>query len=161
MCDFEILHNLLNEYKIQLSTKIINSIKLELLSELNYTHLSLLIFNNKIIEYGINNINNNKNKQFFTIHSEINLINKYKRSQNKLKKNKKLIVIRLSKNGTIGNSKPCINCIKILRKYMKQLNINYIVYSNENSKLVELSYKDMSNNNLFIYTTGIRLKNKF
>ena len=49
-------------------------------------------------------------------------------------KNKKfnILVIRVNKNGDLCNSKPCMNCIK----HMKKLGINKIYYSTDDNDIM-------------------------
>jgi hypothetical protein len=158
------LINLLRENGIILESRIINNINLQIKNKLLYTHLSLLLtYDNRIISYGINKINNDK---IHTIHSEIELLNNYKRlykngniTKQISKKNKKLIIIRLSKTLNIGYSKPCLNCIKIIKKNLEYLNISEIHYTNNESNLIKLNYLDLNNLNLFKFSSSFRIRN--
>ena len=42
------------------------------------------------------------------------------------------MVIRVSKTGILGNSKPCANCLALMKKY----NITRVVYSDEHGALI-------------------------
>jgi deoxycytidylate deaminase len=57
---------------------------------------------------------------------------------------KTIVVIKLSVNNTLGNSKPCVNCLNKLKK----LNIKRIYYSDANGNIVGEKIKDMISNTI-------------
>jgi len=61
------------------------------------------------------------------------------------------LVIRLSKNGTIGHSKPCHRCIKELSE--SHLNIKYVYYSDHNGDIIRENLTYMENTH---FTLGYR-----
>jgi deoxycytidylate deaminase len=76
-----------------------------------------------------------KNLQFDNIKNQWYLLNNYKKTD-KLN----LIVIRITKDGKLSNSRPCINCLNM----MKDLGIKKIYYtSGNNNELICENVKDM------------------
>jgi hypothetical protein len=65
----------------------------------------------------------------------------YKLNMKKCRKQLNLVVIRVSKTGVLGESKPCSNCIKQLQQ--SKLKFKYIIYSNKEGKLVKELFKHM------------------
>ena len=59
----------------------------------------------------------------------------------KLKKN--LFVIKLSKIGFIGNSKPCIHCANFLYNNFDNIKLSKIYYSTRTNDLEELNKRDL------------------
>ena len=57
-----------------------------------------------------------------------------------------ILVIRLSKNGNLGSSKPCQRCINELKK--SHINIKYIYYSNQYSNIIRENIKNIQNSHL-------------
>jgi deoxycytidylate deaminase len=98
----------------------------------------IIINNNLISKPYCNKYSQNKKLNLMTIHAEVNSIinyhknnirynkktNTYYLSNNKYKKIN-IFVIRFHKNGVIANSRPCYNCLKM----MKDLNVNKVYYS--------------------------------
>jgi len=68
-------------------------------------------------------------------HAEVDAIDKIKHWRN-MPKSVDLFVIRLSKDGCIGESKPCKHCILLIKK--AKINIKYIYCSNSNGKIIKL-----------------------
>lgn len=66
-----------------------------------------------------------------------------KRKRHKVKKNGcDLLVIRIDKNGNLNNSKPCNDCIRML----KEFNINRVYYSNSEGKIICEKVSHMTTN---------------
>ena len=85
------------------------------------------------------------------IHAEHDAINRLKPLQRK--KHLQLInilVIRLSKNNKIQNSKPCANCIKNMKTLpeKKGYKIRNIYYSDDNGEIVKTSLKNLEKEDL-------------
>ena len=53
-----------------------------------------------------------------------------------------IIVIRVDNNGKLSNSRPCIECIDIL----KMMNIKYVCYSDDTGNIIEEKVKYMESN---------------
>lgn len=85
------------------------------------------------------------------IHAEHDAINKLKPlTRKKHLQNINLLVIRLSKNNKLQNSKPCANCInkiKILPE-KKGYKIKNIYYSDDDGKIVKSNLKTLENDEL-------------
>jgi len=65
-----------------------------------------------ILSYGQNHYTTNE-KSNYTIHAEIDALNKLPTLKNKEKKEKiNMLVCRFSKGFKLGNSKPCFSCVK-------------------------------------------------
>ena len=68
-----------------------------------------------------------------------------------------ILVIRLSKNGTLGSSKPYQRCINELNK--SHINIKYVYYYNQDGNIVRENLKNMHNEYLSLgYRKTIQIK---
>lgn len=118
-------------------------------------HGAVLFYKNNIETIAFNEYDSKYN----TKHAEQECINKYKNKIRKYKKDKKkfnLLVIRLSTQNKLLNSKPCHECCRVLKESGI---INKIYYSNENGHIITerinnfnsehktLLQKKVSNNN--------------
>lgn len=142
------LLTLLEQYNIYLPSNILYDISYNLTNNTYINkHLSLIVDykTKQIITYGFNYYL--KSDKFpFSLHSEINTINKhYKKRLNKniIKSKKILLIIKLSKIGIIGNSKPCQNCANYIYNNYDNLNLYKIMYSTQSNELEELNKKDL------------------
>ena len=141
----------LEGYHINIPSNILYDISYNLCNN-TYTnkHLSLLIDikTKEIITYGFNYYL--KSDKFpFSLHSEVNTINKHfkrKITKNSLKSKKILIILKVSKIGIIGNSKPCQNCANYIYNNYNNLNLTKIYFSLKDNKLEELSQTDLIHN---------------
>ena len=126
----------------------------------SYNHISFLIDckNNKLLSYALNIYF--KTESFpFSIHSEINVINKiYKKLLSKpvKKTKKKLIILRVSKIGVIGNSKPCLGCANFIYNNMDNINIINILYSDIENKLESLKKDELILDNFNLSSGAMR-----
>lgn len=143
------LIDLLSPYNITIPTNILYDISFNLLNN-KYLHKHLCILvnakNGNILTYGFNYYLSS-NKFPFSLHSEVNVINKYykrnlTKDMTKIKKN--LFIIKLSKIGIIGNSKPCINCANFIYNNFDNIKLSKIYYSTQNNTLEELNKKDLT-----------------
>lgn len=146
------LINLLTPYNIQIPSNVLYDISFNLENnKYLHKHLSILV-NSKtgvIISYGFNYYLNSI-KFPFSLHSEVNVINKYYKknlTKNVLKLKKILFVIKLSKIGIIGNSKPCIHCANFLKNNFDNLKLSKIYYSTQKNGLEALTKKDLESKN--------------
>lgn len=94
----------------------------------------------------------------FSIHSEINAITKYYRAKhrsdkNKLKSKKVLIVLKITKSGKLGNSKPCQGCANYINNNLENLNLVNIYFSTQYNELEKLETHDMQLD-IFRYSSG-------
>lgn len=78
----------------------------------------------------------------FSIHAEIQTINKYYKSRFVNKNKKILIVVKLSKTGILGSSRCCLNCMRFIRNNFENLNLKKI-YCSEKNKIVEFTKSDL------------------
>jgi hypothetical protein len=150
--------------------RIPKNIEKNLLFELNNitdrklnVHISFLVDHKSknIISHGFNFYFKTK-KYPFSIHAEINTINKFykKNTDNYLKKTKKILFIfKISKTGVLGLSKPCRGCANFLSNNYDNLNLSKIYYSVLNENMIELTKEDLLNLENFEYSTGISNKN--
>tara|TARA_Y100000389_G_C17365140_1_gene465887 strand:- start:115 stop:600 length:486 start_codon:yes stop_codon:yes gene_type:complete len=122
-----------------------------------HNHIALIIHNGKIIYQSVaeNCMNRTyiNGKTITSLHAEINAWRKfciihniyqplyyYNTLPNKLKKCN-LLVLRKMADGSIGNSKPCNNCLKSLSPYIK-----YIYYSDEEGDIIKDTIHNLLNN---------------
>jgi hypothetical protein len=85
------------------------------------------------------------------VHAEHDAINRLKPLQRKKHlENVNMLVIRLSKNNKIQNSKPCANCIETMKTLpeKKGYRIKNIYYSDDNGYIVKSSIKNLENEDL-------------
>jgi hypothetical protein len=143
--------NILNTINIEINNKILLDIQTELsirslIKSKSSNHVSFLIDNKskEVLSFSFN-IYYKAQKFPYSIHSEINTIFKYYKKDIKknLQRSKKiLIVLKISKTGTIGNSKPCKSCANFIFNNLNNLNLINVYYSNELSLLEKLNKKD-------------------
>lgn len=89
-----------------------------------------------------------------SIHAEADVIRKVGKKRN-MPKSVDIVVIRFSKNGIIGESRPCYHCILAMSK--SRLNIKYIYYSTCNGDIVKESLCEMVKHNYRSHiSSGIR-----
>ena len=84
------------------------------------------------------------------IHAELDAINKLKPLKNKRMQNVNLLVIRITKSKILQNSKPCANCINVMKKLpqKKGYNIKNVYYSDDNGKIIKSSINKLENDEL-------------
>lgn len=91
---------------------------------------AVIVHQNKIISTGYNKpICFNKTSNFYnkySIHAEMSAL----KSLDIKKKNCDLYVVRILKNNSLAESKPCLDCQKSLQKAMQKGNIRKVVYIN-------------------------------
>lgn len=125
-------------------------------------HICFLINkNNELLSYAFN-IFFKTNTFPFSIHSEINTINKYYKknlTKSSLKIKKKLIIIKISKSGVIGHSKPCLSCANFIYNNMDNINIIDVLYSTSENKLESLKRDNLILDN-FKLSSGSSRRNR-
>jgi hypothetical protein len=89
-------------------------------------------------------------------HSEIDAMNKI-RMRRKNPRSVSMFVIRLSKLGTLGESRPCYHCLD--RMIKSRLNIKYIYYSTSTGLILRENLCDMLHSNKTYISCGIKDKN--
>lgn len=91
-----------------------------------------------------------------SIHAEENCLQKYFHDSRFVNYNSRsklrILVIRVDIHGNLINSKPCNNCIELMKKY----GIKKISYSNENGIIITESIKNITG----IYSSAYRSINK-
>lgn len=128
----------------------------------SHNHVSFLVNanNNEVLAYGFNYYLVSK-KFPYSVHSEINTIVKYykkKIPKKNIKCKKIFIIIKISRTGKLGLSKPCQNCANFISNNYINLNISKIYYSNKNI-LEELSKISLDNDE-FTISSGFRKTSK-
>lgn len=103
-----------------------------------------------ILSYGFNSMGdvNGKTPGIHAEHDAINRLKPLYRKKNL--QNINILVIRLSKNNKLQNSKPCANCIENMRilPEKKGYKIKNIYYSSDNGDIIKTSLKNLENENL-------------
>jgi hypothetical protein len=155
--------NILNTINIEINNKILLDIQTELsirslIKSKSSNHVSFLIDNKskEVLSFSFN-IYYKAQKFPYSIHSEINTIFKYYKKDIKknLQRSKKiLIVLKISKTGTIGNSKPCKSCANFIFNNLNNLNLINVYYSNELSLLEKLNKRDFISESFTISSGG-------
>lgn len=162
----DLLLRLLSEYNIQIPSNILYDISFNLNNnKYLHKHISFLVNskNNEIINYGFNYYLNS-NKFPFSLHSEVNAINKYYKknlTKNILKTKKYLVIVKLSKIGIIGNSKPCKNCANFIYNNYDNIKLSKILYSTQQNTLEGLSKIDLTHDSTFKIAAGFRKDKSF
>lgn len=103
-----------------------------------------------ILSYGFNRMGDlNGNEP--GVHAEHDAINKLKPiARKKRLQNINILVIRFSKNNKLQQSKPCANCIYVMKNLpeKKGYKIKNIFYSDENENIIKSSLKNLENEDL-------------
>jgi len=101
-------------------------------------HYSFILNNDNIISIGENDEKYN---------AEVNSIRKI--NYDKLKKNKHIdiLVIRISTDMVLTNSKPCYHCL--LYMFRSNINIKNIYYSTNNGNIAKIKFLDIISSNTF------------
>ena len=68
-----------------------------------------------------------------------------------------MIVIKISKTGIIGNSKPCTNCKNFIFNNFDNLNLVNVLFSTKESKLVSINKLNLLNDS-FTISKGYKRK---
>ena len=108
-----------------------------------YKGKNLILKKANILSFGFNRTGDS-NGHSAGVHAEHDAINKLK----PLYKKKRLVpinilVIRVSKSNKLQNSKPCANCIQVMKNLPEKKGyiIKNVYYSNDNSEIVKSSLK--------------------
>jgi|TARA_B100001093_G_C26487632_1_gene867616 cytidine deaminase len=77
--------------------------------------------------------------KYSSLHAEVDAVNKLKKSEKNKRVN--MIVFRVNKQGDICMSKPCINCMKVIKKELKRKNYKCpIIYYTEQDGSINYLY---------------------
>jgi len=160
------LRSLLEDENIYIRDDIFERIKTDVTKhESDKFHACLLLDEHgELLSYGCNEYY--KGQSFpFTLHAEINCINRFysrkmKQKNSYIKGRKKiLIIIRLSKKILkLGQSKPCTRCHNFIENNIDNLNLKKIIYSTPAGLSVVKSNKFSEIDT--IYSSGSRFKVK-
>lgn len=122
-----------------------------------FMHMAFVVCNANVHIFGYNHFRGTGQ----TIHAEISLMKKLK----KVNKNMKIdiLVIRINRNGTLGMSKPCKNCIEIMNNiaYTKGYIIDKVYFSNYDGEITCLKFttlKEEKNKHISKYFKNKELK---
>lgn len=98
----------------------------------------------------------NKCKFIKSTHAEIDALNKFinKIDQSDKKKRYDLLVLRLSKTGKLGESRPCYHCLEKLEK--SNINIHNVYYSTKDGAIEKEKFNTMKESAKTIYCGGYR-----
>lgn len=109
-------------------------------------YFSTIIVPFAVKSYGENQYNNTSDSTCSSIHAEANAMRKLLplRRQKNLKKID-LLVIRVSKNGQFGNSKPCIHCILNLSKNLPEKGyvLQDVYYTDEKGNIIAIKFQNL------------------
>jgi cytidine deaminase len=103
-------------------------------------HIACILGKNGIPSHISTNIYKNHNG-IFSYHAENQVLGKLTANKKSKPKNIDLLVIRVTRNGEIANSKPCIKCLQDMTKlpFTKGYRVKNIYYSNTNGKIIKKS----------------------
>jgi hypothetical protein len=158
------LKNKYLKYEMRIDTIVDTLRNIDSSNNMRNLHVAIALINNKpIIKPTINHLVDSGRG---SVHAEVDaLYNVCKRyvsyfSRKSLRdidnlkqlKNVDLIVIRISKNGDLKNSKPCIDCLKILKK----AKCNRIYYSDENGQITMEKIKHMKSTHICCFKRNLK-----
>lgn len=154
------LIKVLSHMNIELKKNILYDISININHKKNNNHLTLIIdkTSREVLSYGFNYFL--KADCFpFSLHSEINTINKFLKKRINHKSKKIMIILKISKTGCIGMSKPCKNCAKYINENYDTLKLSNIYYSYKKErefKMLELSKDELEKYNTFKISSGFK-----
>lgn len=90
----------------------------------------------KVAAYGMNKYTDG-NTNGKSVHAERDAINKLPKRDYKNLKEINIIVIKTSKTGCVGSSKPCLNCLIDMTKFAPKMGykIKWVYYSNQDGTI--------------------------
>lgn len=92
---------------------------------------------------------------FMSTHAEIDALNKLKSKKFVSTKNRfDLMVIRISKTGILGESRPCFHCLETLEN--SGIKIHNVYYSTKNGTLAKERFSAMKKSEKTVYSSGYR-----
>jgi cytidine deaminase len=159
--DFDDLLNLLAKRRLGLCghDSLHNKKKSVNCEEIGSLHIACLI-NKKIPKYISTNVYKNYNG-IFSYHAENQVFSKLPKNKKSKVKSINLLVIRVTRNGNIVNSKPCIRCLQDMVRlpYEKGYKVRNIYYSNEDGKIIRKTLTDLLYNEELHMSRFYREKN--
>jgi cytidine deaminase len=87
-------------------------------------------------------------------HAEQNALKKLMSLPNKKMKNISLLVIRITKTGTVGESRPCLHCLSAMER--SKLKIKWVYYSTKEGTIVREKLSEMKESEKTYISTGNR-----
>ena len=101
-----------------------------------------------LVNYGENYYKQDDTPFMSSIHAESNAMSKLPYlPRHKRPKKVDLLVIRVNKGGSMGNSKPCIHCILTLKRYLplKGYHLDTIHYTTTNGCIISAKFSELMN----------------
>ena len=104
-------------------------------------HAAIFFCNGRILSYGENRPRGT-NPVFPTVHAECDAMRKLP-TAGRRRKRLDLLVIRLNKGGTIGNSKPCSMCLEELQKLPSRGYVLETVHYSLMNRIVTIKFSEL------------------
>lgn len=103
-----------------------------------YKHSACIFSKNSVLSYGQNYLLP-KNSTYNSIHAEQDAIMKLETNTKKHLKNVSMLVVRASKTGKLGMSKPCTHCIRAMNELAREKGyyISSVYYSTNDGTIVK------------------------
>lgn len=103
-----------------------------------YKHSACIFSKNSVLSYGQNYLLP-KNSTYNSVHAEQDAIMKLDTNDKKHPKKVSLLVVRASKTGKLGMSKPCSHCIKAMNELAREKGyyISSVYYSTNEGTIVK------------------------
>lgn len=98
-------------------------------------------------------------RENMSVHAEkcaLDRLLKNKKHREKINKSFNLLVVRLTKTGIIGESRPCYHCLLALQN--SGLKIKYVYYSTNEGKIVRERFSEMLDSEITYISLGHRKK---
>lgn len=104
-----------------------------------------VFFGASILGYGENKPNSLRHAP--TIHAEVSAAENLPNRTNKRLKRVDLLVLRINPSGTVGSSKPCIECARFLSEVLPRRGyiLDRIHYSTRCNEIVSTRFRDVTN----------------
>jgi hypothetical protein len=118
-------------------------------------HICALLCNNNVIAIGEKSLRKLSTCPLST-HAEMHMlykINKNPKLSNRQNKKYDILVIRISKNGSLGMSRPCYHCIKTLLAN-NNINIVNVYYSDNDGNIICEKLVNMADSELTVISSG-------
>lgn len=122
-------------------------------------HYAMIFPTNQISWFSKLTISSNiaiQSQHMQSIHAEAYAIKKITRKRN-LPKSLDIVVIRCSKTGVIGESRPCFHCIRMMQH--SHINIKNVYYSTKTGTIKKELLSEMQHSNAHI-SSGMKFKAK-
>lgn len=118
------------------------------------THFAFIIdLKRREILYHDNNVYHSNASYPFSRHAEVQAIVKYSRNKQVSNNKKAMLVVRITKSGTLTNSRCCRNCVDFIREHVDDMRLCRVYYSSTSNTIDVLTKKDLISTN-FVYSSG-------